>query len=160
MKKLVLLFIVIFQLLSCNSNKKGETVQAPLETLDNENTESILGKVTVYEGVLPCADCEGIETVLKIYQGDGTIESHKFELTSIYKGKKPEKKFVEKGNYNLERGLEKDPDGTIYVLNYDKSQAGQIYYGYTAKTPDKIFLLDNKREKIKSKLNYFLTLKE
>lgn len=160
MKKVVLLFVVIFLFLSCNSNKKGENVSAPVETVENESTESVLGNVAVYEGLLPCADCEGIETILKIYQGDGTIESHKFELTSIYKGKEPEKKFVEKGNYNVERGLENDPDGTIYVLNYDKSKADELYYGYTAKTPDKIFLLNNNREKIKSKLDYFLTLND
>ena len=160
MKKLVLLFVVAFQLLSCNSNKKEETIQDPLETVDNESTESVLGQVMVYEGVLPCADCEGIETILKIYQGDGTMESHTFELTSMYKGKQPEKKSVVTGNYNLERGLEKDPDGTIYILNYDKPVASQIFYGYSSNDPDTIFLLNNKREKIKSKLKYFLTLNE
>lgn len=160
MKKLVLLLVVTFLSMSCNSNKKEENIQGPLENVDNESTESVVGQVMVYEGVLPCADCEGIETILKIYQGDGTIEGHTFELTSIYKGKEPNNKFVVTGNYNLERGLEKDPDGTIYILNYDKPEANQVFYGYLLKDPDTIYLLNNKREKIKSKLKYFLTLNE
>ncbi|WP_428232332.1 copper resistance protein NlpE [Flavobacterium sp.] len=160
MKKLVLVLVVAGMLCSCNSKKKEETIQAPSKINDVESTEKTLGKVTVYEGVLPCADCEGIETVLKIYQGDGTIESHTFELSTVYKGKHPEKKFVEKGKYNVERGLGNDPDGTIYILNYDKPESAQTFYGYSAKNPDKVFLLDNKREKIKSKLNYALTLNE
>jgi copper homeostasis protein (lipoprotein) len=160
MKKLVLLFVVTFQLLSCNANKKEQNIQDSFETTDNESTESVVGQVMVYEGLLPCADCEGIETILKIYQGDGTIEGHTFELTSIYKGKEPNNKFVVTGNYNLERGLEKDPDGTIYILNYDKPEANQVFYGYSSKDPDTIFFLNNKREKIKSKLKYFLTLNE
>jgi len=160
MKKLVLLLVVTFLSMSCNSNKKEENIQGPLENVDNESTESVLGQVMVYEGVLPCADCEGIETILKIYQGDGTIEGHTFELTSIYKGKEPNNKFVVTGNYNLERGLEKDPDGTIYILNYDKPEANQVFYGYSSKDPHTIYLLNNKRERIKSKLKYFLTLNE
>ncbi|KQO20700.1 hypothetical protein ASF10_16645 [Flavobacterium sp. Leaf82] len=160
MKKLVLLLVVVCLFLSCNSKKEQETVQNPSDVLDNESTEDVLGQVMVYEGLLPCADCEGIETVLKIYQGDGTIESHTFELTTVYKGKQPEKKFIVEGSYNLERGLEKDQDGTIYVLNYDKPEANQIFYGYSSTNPDHLFLLNNKRQKIKSKLNYFLTLNE
>ncbi|OMQ10437.1 copper resistance protein NlpE [[Flexibacter] sp. ATCC 35103] len=160
MKKLVVLLVVACQLMSCNSKKKEETIQDTSDVLDSENTENVLGQVMVYEGLLPCADCEGIETVLKIYQGDGTIEGHTFELTSVYKGKTPEKKVIVEGNYNLERGLEKDPDGTIYVLNYDRPEAEQLFYGYSAANPDNLFLLNNKREKIKSKLKYFLTLNE
>lgn len=106
---------------------------------------------------MPCADCSGIETVLKIYQGDGTMESHKFELTSIYKGK-PDRNFVYQGNFNLERGLADDPDGTIYVLNWDQPESKQIYYGLFSNNPNKIYLLNNKREIIKSELNYSLTL--
>lgn len=164
MKKLVVIVLIACQLISCNSKKKEETTTTT--TISTENTDDIiaetdsLGEVTVYEGVLPCADCEGIQTILKIYAGDGTMESHKFELSSTYKGKKTEKEFVQKGNFNLERGLEKDPNGTIYILNYDKPEADQVLYGYSASDPDKIYLLNNKREKIDSKLDYFLKLKK
>ncbi|MDA6070117.1 copper resistance protein NlpE N-terminal domain-containing protein [Flavobacterium sp. AC] len=161
MKNLILAFLVAFQLLSCNSKQKEETPEHSANVVDNDTTnDESKDEVAVYEGLLPCADCEGIETVLKIYRGDGTMESHKFELSTIYKGKAPEKKLEKKGNFNLERGLGNDPDGTIYVLNYDKPQSEQIFYGYSADNPDKIFLLNSKREKIKSKLDYSLSLNE
>ncbi|MFZ0597425.1 MAG: copper resistance protein NlpE N-terminal domain-containing protein, partial [Flavobacterium sp.] len=109
MKKLIFMLIFTCVLLSCNSKNKEETGEISSQETDNENTEDDLDKVSVYEGLLPCGDCEGIETVLKIYQGDGTMETHKFELITIYKKKQPEKKRVQKGNYNLERGLGNDP---------------------------------------------------
>ena len=160
MKKLSIILAIVWLLMSCNSRKNEKLLETPLkETRSNilEDTNS-LNEVTVYQGILPCADCSGIETVLKIYQGDGTMESHKFELTSIYKGKGNGKKNKETGTFNYERGLENDPDGTIYVLNWDQPEAKQIYYGHFSNDPDKIYLLNNKREIIKSDLNYFLTL--
>lgn len=167
MKKLMLMFAISSLIMSCNNKKNEKIVTTSIDSTSAiiEDTKSIipesesLGEVKTYEGVLPCADCSGIKTVLKIYEGDGTMESHKFELSSTYQGKEPGNVFVQKGNFNLERGLEKDPNGTIYVLNYDKPEGEQIFYGYSAATPDKLFLLDNKREIIKSKLNYTLTLK-
>jgi copper homeostasis protein (lipoprotein) len=161
MKKLVVIVLIACQLISCNSKKKEDITKITSEDTENVIEESdSLGQVTVYEGLLPCADCAGVETELKIYQGDGTIESHKFELTTVYKGKQPYKKFVDQGNYNLERGLGDDPDGTIYVLNDTKPEAEQVFYGYSASDPDKIYLLNNKREKIDSKIDYSLKLKK
>ncbi|OXA99211.1 copper resistance protein NlpE N-terminal domain-containing protein [Flavobacterium pectinovorum] len=153
MKKLLLVLVVTAQFFACNSKKSEKVV----ETEDVEMNSNVSDQATIYKGVIPCADCEGIETVLKIYEGDGTIESHKFELSSTYQGKVPKKEFTEKGNFNLERGLEDDADGTIYVLNWDKPQAQQIYYGSYSNNREKIYLLDN-RKIIKSDLNYSLTI--
>lgn len=161
MKNLVIILAVACQLWACNSKKNEETVKTVSKDAGSSIVEKgSISKVNIYEGLLPCADCSGIETVLKIHQGDGTMESHKFELISTYKGKQPEKSFIQKGNFNYERGLENDPDGTIYILNWDKPESEQIYYGYKSANPDKIYLLDKKREIIKSELNYFLTLKK
>ncbi|WP_394776099.1 copper resistance protein NlpE N-terminal domain-containing protein [Flavobacterium sp.] len=159
MKKILVLLIIACQLISCHS-KKDEVTKVSSKNTDNiiEEIDNV-GEIREYEGILPCADCSGIETVLKIYQGDGTVESHRFELSSLYKGKSQEI-IEDDGNYNLERGLADDPDGTIYVLNWDKPEDEQIYYGYLSETPDKIYLLDNKRQIIKSKLNNTLILKK
>jgi copper homeostasis protein (lipoprotein) len=157
MKKLILVLAIAF--LSCNSKNSEKLAQSDLEKEDAD-IETNVEKATIYEGLLPCADCEGIETTLKIYQGDGTTESHVFELTTVYKGKKAEKPFIEDGNFNTERGLEDDQDGTVYVLNWDKPQSEQILYGCNSDNPEKMYLLNNKREKIKSQLDYFLQLKK
>jgi len=162
MKNLSILLVIACLSMSCNSRKNEKLLETPLKEMETsiiEDTNS-LNEVNVYEGILPCADCSGVKTVLKIYQGDGTMESHKFELISVYKGKGNGKEFKETGTFNYERGLEKDPDGTIYVLNWDQPESKQIYYGLFSNDPNKIYLLNNKREIIKSDLNYSLTLKQ
>lgn len=161
MKNLVVLLVIVFQFTACNSKKKEEEVKAPKIDSSTVNVEKTVFKnVLVYEGVLPCADCSGIKTVLKIHQGDGTMEGQEFELSSVYQGKSPEKEFIEKGNFNTERGLENDINGTIFVLNWKKAPEKQIYYGYFSSDTKKIYMLDRNRKIIKSKLNYSLNLKK
>lgn len=160
--KNIFLLLAMIQLSSCNSAKNDNLIPSTLRNtrsaiLEDSNS---LHQVSIYEGILPCADCPGIATTLKIYQGDGTMESHTFELITIYKGKNHGKQLSEKGTYNLERGLEDDPDGTVYILNWDKPENKHIYYGYYSSNPDKIYLLNNKREIIKSELDYSLLLKK
>ncbi|MBL0738564.1 copper resistance protein NlpE N-terminal domain-containing protein [Flavobacterium sp. GN10] len=156
MKKIVVLFTVAITLMACNSKKKKEEiVKAEIDSTAVKVENVVSENVLVYEGLLPCADCEGIETILKI-----DVVDNKFQLSSTYKGKKPETNFIEKGNINTERGLEKDPDGTIYILNWDKPEKDQVYYGYYSKNPEKLYLLDKSKKIIKSKLNYFLELNE
>ncbi|MEZ0131132.1 copper resistance protein NlpE [Flavobacterium sp. LBUM151] len=161
MKKLPII-LAAFIIISCNSRKNEKLLETPLkdtETSIIEDTKS-LTEVSVYEGVLPCADCSGIETVLKIYAGDGTMESHKFELIQTYKGKGEGKTFKQTGNFNYERGLDNDPNGTIYVLNWDQPESKQIFYGCFSTDLNTLHLLNNKRKTIKSDLNYVLTLKK
>jgi len=160
MKNLLLIFAITSLLISCNANK-NEQISKPLpENQDNKIVEKEnLGQVNIYEGLLSCADCSGIKTVLKIYEGNGTMENYKFELTSVYTGKQPEKTFTQKGNFNYERGLEKDPDGTVYIFNWDKPESQRMYYGYKSNNRNKIFVLNDKREIINEETS-FLTLKK
>lgn len=157
MKKLLILATaILIHLTSCNLKKHEDTNKA----IESDSTEISTEKdeadsTMVYEGTLPCADCSGIVTVLKINQID-----NKFELSNIYEGKSPEKQFKEKGNFNTERGLENDINGTIFILNWDKPEKDQLYYGYYSKNPEKLYLLDRNKKIIKSKLNYFLELNE
>lgn len=153
MKKTIIICIAAFQLLSCNSKKSQE--EDNTVSIDSVSTNNEIDPIRVFEGTLPCADCNGIQTVLKV-----NIVDNKFELTSIYEGKSPEKKIVEKGNLNTEKGLDKDKDGTIYILNWDKPQTEQIYYGYYSNNPEKLYRLDRDKKIIKSQLHYFLELNE
>jgi len=162
MKKLSIAIVVAFLLMSCTSRKNEKLTESSYKEADTkiiDDSGSLLA-AKIYQGVLPCADCSGIKTILKIYDGYGTMESHKFELITVYQGKGNGKEFKETGNFNYERGVEKDPDGTIYVLNWDQPELKQIYYGRLSNDPNKIYLLNNKREIIKSDLNYFLTLQK
>ncbi|SHH72814.1 copper resistance protein NlpE N-terminal domain-containing protein [Flavobacterium defluvii] len=161
MKNLFVLLAIAIQFASCNSKKnQDETKSSSVDSTAVKTEKTTSGNVLVYEGLLPCADCSGIQTVLKIYQGNGTMEQQKFEVSSIYKGKSPEKEFIETGNFNTERGLENDPNGTIFILNWDKPLEKQLYYGYLSSDTTKIYMLDRDKKIIKSKLNYTLDLKK
>ncbi len=156
MRKIIILAFTLALILFFNSkNGKDENNVVLTDTIASNEKNEPADSISVYEGTLPCADCEGIETILKI-----NIVDNKFELSSTYKGKQPEKNFKGRGNINTERGLEKDPDGTIYILNWDKPEKDQVYYGYYSKNPEKLYLLDRNKKMIKSKLNYFLELNE
>jgi copper homeostasis protein (lipoprotein) len=157
MKKTFMILAAVVMLVSCNSKNKQEEDKGAraIDTISEAVEEDSVSVVSVFEGTLPCADCDGIETVLKI-----DSKNNKFELSSIYKGKTPEKEFTEKGNFNTERGLEDDADGTIYILNWDKPEKEQVYYGYYSKNPEKLFMLDREKKIIKSDINYSLTRKK
>ncbi|WP_426484802.1 copper resistance protein NlpE [Flavobacterium sp. 2] len=161
MKNGFILMLIAIQLISCHSKvKQEENKIIALDSVNAKIEEKSKENVLVYEGTLPCADCSGIQTVLKIDLGNGTMEAQKFEISSVYKGKSPEKEFVEKGNFNTERGLENDPNGTIFILNWDKPTEKQMYYGYLSTDKSKIYMLDRDKKIIKSELNYSLELKK
>lgn len=155
MKKVFILLAVAVQLTACNSKKQDTVEGTAADSTEIATEKQETDNILVFEGELPCADCSGIETILKI---DNV--NNKFELSSIYKGKSPEKKFTQKGNLNTERGLENDQNGTIYILNWDKPENEQVYYGYYSKDPETLYMLDKNRKVIKSKLNYTLNLNE
>lgn len=46
----------------------------------NTESEAASGDDLVYEGILPCADCEGIETSVTLHDGD------RYTLRSLYLG--------------------------------------------------------------------------
>ena len=91
---------------SCNTQSSENT---PVEAVGNNvapdmhTSETALDWDGTYVGILPCADCEGIETTL-ILNKDKT-----FERTSAYKGKEP-LNLNEKGNFSW------DDSGNIITL--------------------------------------------
>lgn len=78
---------LVFLITSCNSGKKKETqiIEEPQQEVEMEatgdNSMTSLDWDGVYEGELPCADCEGIKTVV-------TINSDKtYTIQETYLGK-------------------------------------------------------------------------
>ncbi len=108
---------------------------------------------SIYEGIIPCADCEGIKISLKIAN-----DFQSYELSELYLGKN-EKEIITKGRLNTERGYEDDPDATIYILNYDQPLIKQRYFIRLTKYQNQIFMLDRNKNIIKSILNYSLVKK-
>lgn len=125
--KNILLFslVILIGMVSCKP-KDAATEEATTQTADTTATappgyENVSSELAgMYKGVLPCADCEGIETVL-VLNADNT-----FLLKTTYLGKpetaatektgtmrwNPEKSFIVLG------GLENVP--TMYVVGENK----------------------------------------
>ncbi|MFC0186454.1 copper homeostasis protein (lipoprotein) [Pseudarcicella hirudinis] len=160
MKNSMLLMLSLASMILWNcqkSNKKdGSSDTIRLESPIAKSRSEMKGfdstkSFTSYKGILPCADCSGLETTLKISE-DGQY----FELSELYQGK-GDQAFVETGNVNTERGFGKDEDATLYILNWDKAETEQRYFVRLSKKPGQLTMLDRSKNLIDSKFNYALT---
>lgn len=64
----VLIALLAFTLMNCTnqSNKNQDATTDDQTVIDMHTSETSLDWVGVYEGTMPCADCEGIETVVEL----------------------------------------------------------------------------------------------
>ena len=89
MKKIILLFLLL-SMVSCQK----QTVTDKKVTVDAAalNAKTSIDYVGTYKGILPCADCEGLETEIAIN------ENSTFSIKTKYQGK-GDKVFMQKGNF-------------------------------------------------------------
>ncbi len=104
------------------------------------NVENSLEWEGEYEGILPCADCEGIKTELELH-ADKT-----YELTEEYLGKGPNNKFKVRGLFHFDAA-----NPSLVVLDQAGDQRKYFIGESFAELRDRIT-----GEKIDSKLNYTL----
>jgi uncharacterized lipoprotein NlpE involved in copper resistance len=96
---LFLSVVVGLALVSCNNtnqNTKGVTTTETVEVIDEHTSENALDWAGVYEGTLPCADCEGIETTIILNQDKS------FTITEEYL-KEPNLVIESKGNFGWDK---------------------------------------------------------
>jgi copper homeostasis protein (lipoprotein) len=86
---ILILFMVFVGLVSCKSNKKAQTSEVK-PTADNSMTS--IDWAGIYQGILPCADCEGIKTQIVLNKDLSYV------LETQYLGK-DEKIFQAKGTF-------------------------------------------------------------
>ena len=96
MKRIVYIVIVVLLLTACNTGADSKS-QGTADSI-----QAVPG-ISEYEGVLPCADCPGIKTNLRLLQ-----DSSLFILTEVYEGRKGV--YEEKGLFEL------NPADTTMVL--------------------------------------------
>ncbi|WP_277631926.1 copper resistance protein NlpE [Avrilella dinanensis] len=116
MKKIVLsLSLVAAVMVSCNEKKETpaeNTVESTAVTENPDpahNAQNSLDWAGEYTGVLPCADCEGIEYLVKL-NDDNT-----FEVTT---------KYLPTGESSVEKGnIMWHDDGTVVHLKNDNFDA-------------------------------------
>lgn len=101
MKKFTITCLSILSLtIGCDKKEKNESstevVPDSTEVVvnDHHNAKNSWDYIGVYKGILPCADCEGIETTLYL------TDENKYVLETKYLGKKNSKTNELKGTYS------------------------------------------------------------
>lgn len=142
----ILFSACILALVSCSQQNSESEVDigsgSPKDILEGVIAESdeIVYDMT-YMDTLPCKDCRGIKTTLKF-----SNKSNKYNLKEEFL-KTDIAPNVQMGNFNTERGFEKDENATVYILNAELPESEHQYYvRETGK--DKVLLkLDNERKR-------------
>jgi len=117
--------------------------------------ESSVSTWMYYEGMLPCADCEGIRTLLKLENSPEKRE-RAYELTETYLGTdEGDREFVSKGIYEVVYGLENEPGAMAIRLLDDSSN---VVKSFRQDKEGKLHLLDREEKPLGSELNYTLDL--
>ncbi|GBU08637.1 lipoprotein [Bacteroidales bacterium] len=120
MKKIILvLSLSVFVCFAC-TNKKPIEEPAPAEveemvvSSDSHNSENSLDWAGTYKGIVPCADCEGIETEIQLTK-DGT-----FVLKTKYLGKESVAATEDGGNFSW------DESGSVITLSGLRNRPNQF----------------------------------
>ena len=119
MKKYTLLFLLVL-IASCQKPSKNE-VELKTDSIMNavansHNAKNSLDYIGNYRGILPCADCQGLDTEIAIN------ENSTFSIKTKYQGK-GDKVFVKKGNFTWNK------KGTIIILSDVKNAPNQYAVG-------------------------------
>jgi copper homeostasis protein (lipoprotein) len=78
----------------------------------------------VYKGTMPCADCSGLEMVLRLYAKGKFDTTYAFYVRSQTYRSAPhgDVTISDRGEWTVLRGDATDPDATVYQLNPDDEQ--------------------------------------
>lgn len=125
---------------SPKTNQTSATDCAVSEVVNKHNSKALPGYEGTYKGILPAADCPGIETTL-------TLNSNKtYILHSVYIDK--DSSFDEKGTYTFEDNL----------LTLQESNGDIFYYRVEE---NKIRLLTDDKQEVKGSLaDHYILNKE
>jgi len=144
----LLLIALLSMFLSCQKQAESQSsAQDSIAKMDSivagaaHNAKKSLDYIGTYKGVLPCADCEGLETLLCIN------ENNTYRLQTRYLGK-GDKVFEQKGTFSW------DDKGIKIILNDIENAPNQYFVG-----ENKVTQLDLSGKLItgKSALQYVLS---
>lgn len=149
--RVCLLAVSLSGLFACQSsgNKSAQEQQASLsqgaiqEVADTsvkpttmaDNSRTSVDWPGVYEGILPCADCEGIKTTIQI------DTNNTYQFTSIYLGKEKPLKQAKKGKFSW------NESGSTIILDGITDGPNQYQVG-----ENKLFQLDMQGQRITGNL--------
>lgn len=168
MKKFLIIFLLFPFGFSCDppaeettSNEVSEwtdeaiadnVVDQPNADLNEVILEADASEWLIYEGTIPCADCQGIQMRLKLENKSGA-DDKAYELTETYLGTKDgNRSFQNRGVYQITYGHDNDPAAILITL-VDKNNDQRILI---QEASENLTILDQEGKVINSKLNYTL----
>lgn len=101
-----------------------------------------------FEGVLPCADCAGIRTLLWLFAEQPSGRPTQYELRQTYLGTPDGDQVLDtNGRWMILRGSESNRDATVYQLDFDRPQTTRNFIKIEN---DELRLLDRNQNEIVS----------
>ena len=108
--------------------------------------------IAAYRGVLPCADCPGIDTTVRLFAAaDGAEDHGRYLIRRSYQERKSS--YTETGTWTLEKGTPDDASASVYVL---KPKTGSGMTNFLRVGDDEIKQLDNDRKPFGGTVNFSL----
>lgn len=147
-------FIFILALTACSANIKNKNGSSNNQVQLPDNNS-----VTVFEGTLPCADCNGIKTTLTLFQNK-LKNQYTYRLHEVYLGQNNDKTFDTYGKWIALKGTQEDPKAIVYQLsvqNEDPEDSDVI--NYLVVNNNTVKLIDDEMNELESKANYTLIRK-
>ena len=116
-------------------------------------TAVLLGE---YKGTLPCADCSGLETVLRLYAKGKFDTTYAFYVrTQTYRGAPHgDVTYSDRGDWAVLRGDATDENATVYQLNPDNGSSSESLL--LKENGNALVQLDRDQKPIDSKVNLTL----
>lgn len=105
-----------------NPQKNSDKKNPPLVTRSVEK-ESL---VKTYYGILPCDDCDGVETTLVLTVNQG-LDGGTYKLIEKYIGRGNASLELQ-GDWTASEGLTEDPDAEIIVIDPEDEEAIRGFY--------------------------------
>ncbi len=141
--KIVFSVVVIF-LISCNTQNKNYKKQQALSEKNAHSSRNSIDWAGTYRGVLPCADCDGVQMELSI------TKKSTYELKKRYEGSSTEI-ITESGNF---RWL---PEGNVITI-YSGNSSNE--YTHFLVGENKLVKLDRDANPIKNEFSQMYVLKK
>jgi len=152
-RQLLILFTLLFIVTSCQQKLANTaTAEDSTHTASNAADKNWVS----YSGTLPCADCNGIVTVLSLYQPTGPSADLLFKLEETYKGMQSGKDVTlhSEGSYGILQGITATPNVSIIQLNPEKDKALQRFFQRIS--DNELKMLDKDGKAFVGELNYSL----
>jgi len=152
-RRQVLATMVLTSLCAAPAGVSAASAQAQDAPQQQKAPAASHGKLlAAYHGVLPCADCPGIDTTVRLFAAADGAEGHgQYLIRRSYQERKSS--YTEAGTWTLEKGTRDEASASVYVL---KPKTGRGVTTFLRVGDDEIKQLDNDRKPFGGSVNFSL----